>query len=390
MFQKALKRGMAVFKIHSHPTGHPQFSDADDQSDRHIWEFLSNLADKPLVYISSIMLPDQTLLARVFGSDGTVHVLRNIIIVGDNIQFLEKQETTGGEWICDEAALRTRQSFGEGTTNKLRNLTVGVVGCSGTGSWVAEMIARLGVGKLVLVDPDVIERKNLNRILNSTAEDAANNRHKTLVIKSAIERMGLNTIVDSFATDLDDARTIEQLAECDFLFGCMDSADGRDALNRIATYYIIGYLDLGVRLEADGDGGIQNIVTALHYLIPGGSTLLTRGVITAEQVADQAMRRSQPERYESLKAEGYVHGVRVDSPAVISINGFIAAHAVNEMLARIHSFRFDDNSEYRYQVFSLVEGAWYRLSDSEESSNYLSQKVGRGDCTPLIDNPSIR
>lgn len=41
----------------------------------------------------------------------------------------------------------------------------------------------------------------------------------------------------------------------------------------------------------------------------------------------------------------------VGSPAVISINGFAATHAINEMLARLHPFRRDANSEFRYQTF---------------------------------------
>ena len=53
-------------------------------------------------------------------------------------------------------------------TPKLQNLSVAVVGCSGTGSPVIEQLARLGVGRLLLVDPDVVKVKNLNRILNTT------------------------------------------------------------------------------------------------------------------------------------------------------------------------------------------------------------------------------
>ena len=37
---------------------------------------------------------------------------------------------------------------------------------------MVEQLARLGIGRLVLIDPDLIEEKNLNRILNSGKEDA--------------------------------------------------------------------------------------------------------------------------------------------------------------------------------------------------------------------------
>ena len=64
----------------------------------------------------------------------------------------------------DAFTLRHAQAFGTGTTALLRNLSVAIVGCSGTGSIVAEQLARLGAGRLVLVDPDRVEEKNLNRI----------------------------------------------------------------------------------------------------------------------------------------------------------------------------------------------------------------------------------
>ena len=389
-FDKAIRRRMAFFKIHSHPTYYDDFSKRDDESDAVLFESLQNMADDTVEYVSAFMLPNQMLRVRHYSSNGSIKNADRITVVGDNVQFVFMNTAPEHTLQQDEASLRTRQAFGEGTTNILRNLRVGIVGCSGTGSWVTEMVARLGVGTLVLVDPDVVERKNLNRIVNSTADDATKKTHKTTVLKRAIESFGFGTKVICFESDLDNAAAILALAECDFLFGCVDSADGRDSLNRIATYYIIPFIDIGVRLDADGNGGIQQIAAAVHYLIPGGSSLLKRGVITAKQVADQALRRTQPEQFESLKAEGYVHGAPVDSPAVISVNGFVAAHAVNEMLARIHPFRSDENIEFRHQVFSLVDGTWNRVPDDRGPCDYLSQKVGRGDCRPLIDNPSVQ
>jgi hypothetical protein len=80
--------------------------------------------------------------------------------------------------------------------------------------------------------------------------------------------------------------------------------------------------------------------------------------------------------------------VAVDRPAVVSINAFVAAHAVNEMLARLHPFRRDQNDEFRYQVFSLSEGAWLRLPDGPPCK-LLARYAGRGDTCPLLANPAL-
>ena len=47
--------------------------------------------------------------------------------------------------------------------NAVKNYTVAVLGCGGLGSQVAWILARLGVGKLILYDFDVVEASNLNR-----------------------------------------------------------------------------------------------------------------------------------------------------------------------------------------------------------------------------------
>ena len=47
--------------------------------------------------------------------------------------------------------------------NAVKNYTVAILGCGGLGSQVAWILARLGVGKLILYDFDVVEASNLNR-----------------------------------------------------------------------------------------------------------------------------------------------------------------------------------------------------------------------------------
>src|SRR5204863_5832847 len=141
------------------------------------------------------------------------------------------------------------------------------------------------------------------------------------VVRRAVETMGFSIIVTSIPSDLTNREAIEVLDECDFLFGCLDSADGRDILNRIATFYLIPFIDVGVRLDADGKGGIQQICAAIHYLLPGGSSLLSRGVITSDQITSDALHRHQPDHAARLVDEGYIKKADVHSPAVVSING---------------------------------------------------------------------
>jgi molybdopterin-synthase adenylyltransferase len=53
---------------------------------------------------------------------------------------------------------------------KLFHSRVVVIGCGGLGGYIIEELARLGVGEIVAVDPDVFEEHNLNRQLLATPE----------------------------------------------------------------------------------------------------------------------------------------------------------------------------------------------------------------------------
>ncbi|MBR1380169.1 MAG: tRNA threonylcarbamoyladenosine dehydratase [Alphaproteobacteria bacterium] len=60
---------------------------------------------------------------------------------------------------------RIRLLIGDDGVQKLQNATVMVVGCGAVGSFAIEALARSGVGHLVLVDFDSVERTNINRQL---------------------------------------------------------------------------------------------------------------------------------------------------------------------------------------------------------------------------------
>src|SRR5690606_8633235 len=155
-------------------------------------------------------------------------------------------------------------------------------------------------------------------------------RPKVEVVADAVRCMGLGTRVVALARSLFDPDAVLRVALSDVLFGCVDSIDGRDLMNRIAVYYNLPFIDVGVRLDADGEGGVEAINGTVHYLQPDGSSLLSRGAYTAEGLRAAAVRRADPELYEAQRKEKYVLGVEEDRPAVISVNTFFASMAVNE------------------------------------------------------------
>ena len=60
---------------------------------------------------------------------------------------------------------RTALLLGRGGVDRLAEASVAVFGLGGVGSFAAEALARAGIGRLVLVDGDVVDVTNLNRQL---------------------------------------------------------------------------------------------------------------------------------------------------------------------------------------------------------------------------------
>lgn len=385
LLQEAYGKELAIVKVHNHGFDYRRFSATDDESDRVLFAAVSSLLEDELPHASAIMLPDGEVFGRVLGEDGdVVGPIESIMMVGDEIRIWSEVRRAGS----DGFALRHAQAFGSGTTDILRNLSVAVVGCSGTGSVVVEQLARLGVGRLVLVDPDVVEEKNLNRILNSGKEDAYLKRPKVHVLASAIAHMGLGQEVVPLLGNLIQTDTIKSVAECDVVFGCMDGVEGRHWLNRLATFYTMPYFDVGVRLDADGLGGIEQITGAAHYIQPGRSSLLSRGVYDMGRVDAEAMLRANPEMYHRQVKEGYLRGVDEDRPAVISVNMLFAALIVNDFLARLHPYRNQPNNEYAYIGGNLCEMQFFPEPEGARCET-LERHVGNGDVTPLLDRPAL-
>lgn len=283
---------------------------------------------------------------------------------------------------------RTIQAFGKGTTEYLANLTIGVAGASGTGSIVAEQLYRLGVKRLILVDDDYVEERNLGRILNSTSADAKNRVNKAEMLKRAYDRIGMGTEVIAVPTVIGCPNTVRLLSQCDLIFGCLDSADGRMHLNRLCTFYTLPYIDVGVKLKSD-TGIISEISGAIRYIIPGEASMLSIGAYSIEQVESEALRRKDPNAYRARLAEKYIQGARESSPAVISVNMCIGSLAVLELLNRIHAYRDIENSEVEVLCVNLMEPAFPEPAAPLESDCSLSKYLGKGDCAPLLDMPGI-
>jgi proteasome lid subunit RPN8/RPN11 len=384
LLDRAEAKGLSVVKIHSHPGGYADFSEMDDVGDLTLMPAIEGWVEADVLHASVIMLPDGQMFGRVLWQGDEFRALDCITVVGADLHFWYARSEVGE---TPDFTASHAQAFGQGTTERLQRLSIAVIGCSGTGSPVVEQLVRLGVGELVLVDDDQTEYRNINRILNSTVADAEQQKSKSEMLAAAIYQIGLGTKVQVFTQNLWNREVIKAVAECDIVFGCMDTLEGRFLLNTLATHYLIPYFDLGVRLDAvtDGErkGHIREVCGTVHYLRPGLSSLMSRGLVTMEGVQAEGLRRRDPEAYEQQLVDGYIRGVDEHRPAVISVNMFAASLAVNDLLARLHPYREMPNGSIASIEFTLSSLEIF-LDTEEKPCPMLQKGVGLGDCEPLL------
>lgn len=384
ILERAAAEKLSVIKIHCHPGGYAAFSGIDDEGDARLLPMIRGWVEADISHGSAVMLPDGQIFGRILAPDGTFVPIDCVSVAGDDLHFWYAD--AGGVALPSFVASHA-QAFDEGTIKRLQRLSIAVIGASGTGSPTVEQLVRLGAGELVSVDDDEMEDRNVNRILNSTMRDAEDKRLKVDVLGDAIERMGLGTKVIRIKKNLWDPDVVRQVAQCDIVFGCMDTVDGRYLLNRLATYYNIPYFDIGVRLDAVRDGAskgtIREVCGTVHYIRPGRSSLMSRELFTMKQVATAGLRRNDPGAHGQQVKDGYIAGVAGNRPAVISVNMFAASLAVNELLARIHPYREEPNAAYASVEFSLAS-VEFILEPECGICEILAGKVGIGDTQPFL------
>ncbi|MGD9475720.1 MAG: ThiF family adenylyltransferase [Eubacteriaceae bacterium] len=88
---------------------------------------------------------------------------------------------------------RNFPAFSETDFEKIRTAKVCVVGCGGLGGYIIEMLARVGIGSLILIDGDVFEDSNLNRQLNATQKNLGDSKAKAAAQRVKLINKDVNT-----------------------------------------------------------------------------------------------------------------------------------------------------------------------------------------------------
>ena len=116
--------------------------------------------------------------------------------------------------------------LGQEAVEKLKQSTVMVVGCGAVGSFAIEALARSGIGHLILIDSDVVEKSNINRQL--FALDSTVGQPKVEIAKKRIRDINPDIIVDVLNIFFDDNTKLN--VKPDFVIDAIDTIPSKIAL----------------------------------------------------------------------------------------------------------------------------------------------------------------
>src|SRR5258707_14197925 len=214
--KKARDEDLSLVLAHSHPfKGRVAFSRADDRGEGILMPTLFQRA--PSRPHGALVIGPEGFCSRVRLSVEQVQAISALYEVGSRIKAYANRASAP----IPEDFDRNVRAFGSEGQNALRSATVGIVGLGGTGSIVAEYLAHLGVGRLILLDPDKIERTNLNRVVGASIEDIGS--YKVQVAAKHINRIRNDIDVVPIQGSVNHAWEARALLAGDLIVCCTDS-----------------------------------------------------------------------------------------------------------------------------------------------------------------------
>ena len=194
---------------------------------------------------------------RVLNEDGTPRSLINIYINGKNAKFSSGLDTglkDGDEVYILPAVAGGASGTGEGVSDlsekeldrysrqimleeigyqgqlKLKQSRVCVVGVGGLGNPITARLAAMGVGKIRIIDRDVIELSNLHRQTMFNEDDVGQVKVETAAKK--LRKLNPDIVIEELPVSINDYTAFDAVDGCDVVIDALDSVNARYSLNK--------------------------------------------------------------------------------------------------------------------------------------------------------------
>lgn len=377
--------------VHGHPGGFDRFSAQDDADEPALVELAQNRNGRNQQLVSLVLTGTGRMFGRVWHDMKAATPLSMIRSVGSRFLVDFEGRDRAGDV---EALSRQALAFGPALNADIAALRFGIVGCGATGSATGLLLARLGAKHVFAVDDDTAELSNLNRLHGATIRDLGRTpgepgRTKIEILKRTMEEIGLGARVEGFKGWVGDSACRDALKSCDVIFGCTDDHDGRMLLNRLAYFYLVPVIDMGIGIDfADGLPPRVTLADSRVTVVqPEARCLLCRAIVDPKIAQENDLLRRNPDEYYRSRELGelYVRGGGRPNPAVVTFTTAAACMAVDELLHRLTGYRGVGSMDHRVYKHRLL--ADKRPGPREGPCRLCVDQGywGRGDMIPFLD-----
>ncbi|EWM15306.1 ThiF family adenylyltransferase [Kutzneria sp. 744] len=333
--------GLAYLAVHCHGgASYVAFSGDDLAShERGYPALLDILEHQP---VGGLVLARDSLAGDIWLQEGNRVELTSAVVHGEPTRVLHPSPPPAP--LADLTYDRQSRLFGDRGQAILAGQKVGIIGVGGAGSLINEYLARVGVGHIVSIDPDLIETSNLPRVVGSRRRDArpwltdptrpAFIRRigqqlatpKVKVARRVARQANPQIRFDAVEGDVTHDDVARSLIDCDYLFLAADSMQARLVVNAVVHQYIIPAVQVGAKVQLDRDGNVTDVFSVVRPLTPGLSCLWCNELIKPDKLQEEALT---PEQH---RQQRYVDDADIHAPSVITLNAVAAAHAVDDYL----------------------------------------------------------
>jgi molybdopterin/thiamine biosynthesis adenylyltransferase len=322
MALRAADEELAFVSLHSHPGARHSVSLSGDDRAAHarLFPHLLDLIDgRPVVGIAMGL---ESAAGEVWSRELDPFALHGLRVVGTTLRELRSRPSQATS-VRSSRYDRQARMFGAAGQEILADMNVAVIGAGGGGSMLVEQLAHLGVEALTVVDHDIVKPVNLSRIVGSTAADVG--RKKVDVLARLVRTINPDCEYRAIDGDIADLWVAEAVLDCDVIFLATDTITSRLVFNAIVHRYLIPGIQIGAKVELK-DGSVDQIYVAVRPVFPD------RGCLQCNSLIDPMRLQAESRTDEEERAQNYIDEPEVIDPAVVSLNGIAASHAVNTML----------------------------------------------------------
>lgn len=345
-----------LIDVHTHPFAHRSvsFSGIDDRDEINFLKFVNENFDD--IHYASIVFSQEEYEARYWAFDGGKASASPMTIktptIGEGITnskaYHRDLSRIDPELASDGFLNRTALALGHETLKAIVDpSSIMIVGVGGLGSVIAENLVHMGFEKLVLVDDDVVEKSNLNRIVGAYWKDAEVATPKVEAVARHLQAIRPSVQIRCEQKKIEDLEVDAEIASLDWLILATDNHSSRFAAQELAFRLFIPFVSAGVAITVE-DGVISDYSGEVIVVRPGDRFCLTclnrlnptkiaferaSDLALAEQSLEGSTTSQQTELRPDLeRLKGYVSGANVKEPAVKTLNSVLGALAVEQLI----------------------------------------------------------